>query len=68
MTVEQKRTFCRVCEPACGLVATVEDGRLLALAADKTQAQTLATLRDTVLPRLIAGQLRLPEAEAAIPA
>ena len=28
------------------------------------QAQTLATLRDTLLPRLISGQLRLPEAEA----
>jgi type I restriction enzyme S subunit len=27
------------------------------------QAQTLATLRDTLLPRLISGQLRLPEAE-----
>ena len=25
--------------------------------------QTLATLRDTLLPRLISGQLRLPEAE-----
>ena len=32
---ELKRTFCRVCEPACGLVATVEDGRLLSLAADR---------------------------------
>lgn len=30
------------------------------------QAQTLATLRDTLLPRLISGQLRLPEAEAAV--
>ncbi|WP_199181278.1 hypothetical protein [Chromobacterium alticapitis] len=30
------------------------------------QAQTLATLRDTLLPRLISGQLRLPEAEALI--
>ncbi len=30
------------------------------------QAQTLATLRDTLLPRLIAGQLRLPQAEAPI--
>ena len=29
------------------------------------QAQTLATLRDTLLPRLISGQLRLPEAQAA---
>ena len=33
---EQVRTFCRVCEPACGLVATVDNGRLLGLAADRT--------------------------------
>ena len=26
-------------------------------------AQTLTSLRDTLLPRLISGQLRLPEAE-----
>ena len=31
---------------------------------NEKQAQTLATLRDTLLPRLIYGQLRLPEAEA----
>jgi type I restriction enzyme S subunit len=31
-----------------------------------SQAQTLATLRDTLLPRLISGQLRLPDAEALI--
>ena len=30
-----KKTFCRVCEPACGMIATVEDGALIALAADK---------------------------------
>ena len=29
---------------------------------NQLQAQTLATLRDTLLPRLISGQLRLPEA------
>ncbi|MDY0105881.1 MAG: restriction endonuclease subunit S [Giesbergeria sp.] len=29
------------------------------------QAQTLSTLRDTLLPRLISGQLRLPDAQAA---
>ena len=28
------------------------------------QAQTLAGIRDTLLPRLISGKLRLPEAEA----
>jgi type I restriction enzyme S subunit len=32
--------------------------------AGSETAQTLATLRDTLLPRLISGQLRLPEAEA----
>ena len=30
--------------------------------ANETQAHTLTTLRDTLLPRLISGQLRLPEA------
>lgn len=33
------------------------------VAANHQQAQTLATLRDTLLPRLISGQLRLPDAE-----
>ena len=35
-----------------------------AIAANHQTAQTLATLRDTLLPRLISGQLRLPEAMA----
>ena len=33
---------------------------------NEQQAQTLTQLRDTLLPRLISGQLRLPEAEASI--
>jgi len=42
-------------------------GPLLAsIAENQQQAQTLATLRDTLLPRLISGQLRLPDAEALI--
>ncbi|WP_323914301.1 restriction endonuclease subunit S [Aeromonas caviae] len=32
----------------------------------RQQAQNLATLRDTLLPRLISGQLRLPEADAIV--
>ena len=36
------------------------------LTANEHQAQTLSTLRDTLLPRLISGQLRLPEAQAAV--
>lgn len=34
--------------------------------ANTEQAQTLAILRDNLLPRLISGQLRLPEAEALV--
>jgi type I restriction enzyme S subunit len=30
----------------------------------ENKAQTLATLRDTLLPRLISGQLRVPETGA----
>lgn len=37
-----------------------------AMGANHAKAQTLATLRDTLLPRLISGQLRLPEAEALV--
>jgi hypothetical protein len=33
---------------------------------NRHQAQTLATLRDTLLPRLISGQLRLPAAETLL--
>ena len=36
------------------------------IVAAKQSARTLATLRDTLLPRLISGQLRLPEAEALL--
>lgn len=36
------------------------------LVANKQQAQTIATLRDTLLPRLISGQLRLPDFEAQV--
>jgi anaerobic selenocysteine-containing dehydrogenase len=32
---EQKLTFCRICEPLCGMIATVDDGRLVSLRPDK---------------------------------
>jgi len=32
---EHKVTFCRICEPLCGMIATVEDGRLTALRPDR---------------------------------
>ncbi len=33
--VEQHTTYCRICEPLCGMIATVDDGRLVALRPDK---------------------------------
>ena len=36
------------------------------LIENERQAQTLTQLRDTLLPRLISGQLRLPEAESLV--
>ncbi len=40
MSIEKKTTFCRVCEPACGFVASVEAGKLVALAPDKEHPVT----------------------------
>jgi anaerobic selenocysteine-containing dehydrogenase len=34
-TIEHKVTFCRICEPLCGMIATVDDGKLVALRPDK---------------------------------
>jgi type I restriction enzyme, S subunit len=44
------------------------DSLMLRIRENLTQTQTLATLRDTLLPRLISGALRLPEAESLIEA
>ncbi|MEV6100409.1 hypothetical protein [Nocardia sp. NPDC051981] len=29
MTTHEVPTYCRICEPLCGLIATVEDGKLV---------------------------------------
>jgi anaerobic selenocysteine-containing dehydrogenase len=34
------RTFCRICEPSCGLVAHVDDGRLVKLTPDREHPVT----------------------------
>lgn len=36
------------------------------IVANKQQSRTLATLRDTLLPKLLSGEIRLPEAEKRI--
>jgi anaerobic selenocysteine-containing dehydrogenase len=34
MSLDEKVTYCRICEPLCGMVATVEDGRLIKVRPD----------------------------------
>ncbi len=34
MATEEKVTYCRICEPLCGMVATVEDGQLTKVRPD----------------------------------
>ncbi|HEX9260286.1 MAG TPA: molybdopterin-dependent oxidoreductase [Acidimicrobiales bacterium] len=38
--MEHVRTFCRICEPSCGLVAHVDDGRLVRLTPDRDHPVT----------------------------
>ena len=55
--------------PSESVIAGFEDGvaaLMSRIRENLIQAQTLATLRDTLLPRLISGQLRLPEAKLQI--
>jgi len=35
MTIEHRTTYCRICESLCGMVAEVQDDRLVSLRADK---------------------------------
>ena len=53
-------------EPIAAAYTEVVSPLLDRMKGNVFRAQTLATLRDTLLPRLISGQLRLPEAEAAL--
>jgi type I restriction enzyme S subunit len=55
--------------PAASLTSAfrdVVDPLMRSVRANELQAQTLATLRDTLLPRLISGQLRLPQSETIL--
>ncbi|WP_144408798.1 restriction endonuclease subunit S [Chromobacterium vaccinii] len=53
-------------EPILAVFVDVAEPLFTRLVENEKQAETLAALRDTLLPRLISGQLRLPEAEALI--
>ena len=52
-----------------GVIAEFEacvEPMMLRIRENLLKSQTLSSLRDTLLPRLISGQLRLPEAQSLI--
>lgn len=55
-------------QPLIDAFVAVADALFERLVANEKQARALVELRDAMLPRLISGRLRLPEAEAAIEA
>lgn len=60
-------TAAKVCvssEPVLKAASSLLEPMLKSIIENALQAQTLATLRDTLLPRLISGQLSLPHAKA----
>jgi type I restriction enzyme S subunit len=53
-------------EPLAECYRVATEPLVQSIVANVHKAKTLADLRDTLLPRLISGQLRLPEAEALL--
>ena len=53
-------------EPVLAAFHALCESLLISVCANQREAQTLADLRDTLLPRLISGKLRIPEAEGLI--
>jgi type I restriction enzyme S subunit len=53
-------------EPLAECYRVATESLVQSIVANVHKAKTLADLRDTLLPRLVSGQLRLPEAEALL--
>lgn len=59
----------QVVAPPCDLMQTFErvvDGLLKRVLANQHQSRTLAAIRDALLPKLISGELRVPDAERIV--
>lgn len=53
-------------EATVGTFAEAVDPLLARVAQNESQSRTLAAFRDALLPKLISGEIRVPEAEAAV--
>jgi type I restriction enzyme S subunit len=64
MTQDLKKTLWAAADKLRSSMDAAAAAAFSRLTANEQQARALAELRDTLVPRLISGRLRLPEAQA----
>ena len=59
MAIEQLHTYCAMCISRCGVVATVEDGRLTKVSADPAHPNGCICVKGTAAPEIVYSPDRL---------
>jgi anaerobic selenocysteine-containing dehydrogenase len=59
MAIQQLHTYCAMCVSRCGVVATVEDGRLTAVNADPAHPNGCICVKGTAAPEIVYSRDRL---------
>lgn len=68
MTRELIHTYCAMCVSRCGVLATVEDGRLRKVTADPEHPNGCICVKGTVAPEIVSSpdRLRYPPSQTLI--
>ena len=53
MAIQQMHTYCAMCKSRCGVVATVEDGRLTKVTADPEHPNGCLCVKGTAAPEIV---------------
>ena len=59
MAIQQMHTYCAMCKSRCGVVATVEDGRLTKVTADPEHPNGCICVKGTAAPEIVYSPDRL---------
>ena len=59
MAIQQLHTYCAMCVSRCGVVATVEDGRLTKVNADPAHPNGCICVKGTAAPEIVYSPDRL---------
>jgi anaerobic selenocysteine-containing dehydrogenase len=60
MAIQQMHTYCAMCVSRCGVLATVEDGRLMKVTADPAHPNGCICVKGTAAPEIVYAPDRLP--------